>query len=249
MSRTTFEVANLPRDLINCPALQLQQSAFLRSEEEVFAWIVSRLRGKLASDMNAQKRASSLALFALCSMAGCGENDKHDSPTVFFDAASEAPQPDAGIEAGRGGAPTMGPSDETARKACAALAAASTFPVVNVKAVGTASEAEAAQAKIAVDGSRVFSLELTKDREGWVNLDEDHWDATIAFFALGEAPYEVRNAEMQPQSDGPLLNGLCPGAGITDYRVAFHHWSPAALRFSPGLGKQVKIFVVKVESE
>ncbi|MCG5053827.1 MAG: hypothetical protein KA712_12760 [Myxococcales bacterium] len=160
-----------------------------------------------------------------------------------------SPAPSSG---GQGAAPlpnALGPNDALAKLGCKAVGGAmpSGVSLVEVNAVADQSQVESTQAKIKLDSATSYLVRLPEGKAGWLGLDEDHWDATIVFFAESESPYEIQNAKMEPKSDGPLESGACKGLGITDYRVYFEHWSPAFVRFSAEGPREVMFMAMRDE--
>lgn len=108
-----------------------------------------------------------------------------------------------------------------------------------------ASQAEVAEASLMVDGSTAYNIKLPEGQTSWVTLVQEHWDATVAFFAPKGLKYELINEANEPLFATPLPNAACPDKDLTDYRVKFHHWSLATIKFPAEGPRDVFFMVVK----
>jgi hypothetical protein len=182
------------------------------------------------------------------------------APSVAPTLTAHDPPPDASGAPGGGGSPGLeppspptdpdtGPDDELAAQACAAmLPAAPPAPVElqNIEAVLDSDDTELAGSTLKVDGSVLYRITLPVGQPSYVRLDEDTWDALVAFHTHAGTSFEVLNAAVSPLSSAPLKNGACPESTLTDYRVQFMHWSTADLRFSADGPRQVDLLVTKM---
>ena len=151
---------------------------------------------------------------------------------------------------GSGGQASVGPKDAIAAAACAALRTSGGAPggAVTMKpleAVTSSEDTVVAEASLMVDGSTAYKIKLPQGSVGYASLVQEHWDATVAFFAPSGVKYEVINQQMTPLSQGPLINAACPDANITDYRISFTHWSLATIKFAAEGPREILFMTIK----
>ncbi|MDX2019679.1 MAG: hypothetical protein SF187_05515 [Deltaproteobacteria bacterium] len=151
---------------------------------------------------------------------------------------------------GGGSDVTVGRNDDVAKHACDAWAGklSASVSAKTINAVETSDYAELAEAKLTVNGATLYTINLPQNKESWVAVDENFWTATLGFFAPKGVKYEVINSDISPESDGPLKNGACPDAELTDYRVFFMHWTPATIHFFAEGPRQVQFMIMRDEA-
>jgi hypothetical protein len=186
--------------------------------------------------------------------------DTVPAPSVAPTEAPPEPETDTTEPLGDGGGPNtdpsgpvpdpeMGPNDELAARACTVMAGAELTPGVQIQtieAVIDQQDTELAGSMLKVDGSVLYRITLPEGQPGYVRLDEDTWDALVAFHTHEGTAYEVLHAAVSPRSNAPLKNGACPDSTLRDYRVMFSHWSTADLRFSAEGPRQVDLLITKM---
>jgi len=124
----------------------------------------------------------------------------------------------------------LGPDDVFSRAACSLMMNSTTVPKA-ITAVSDPNKTELGGAKVRIDGKSAYTITLPAGKDGWVRLDEFHWEATLALFAPRGVSFELMDAAFTPVFDGPRLNGACPESGLTDYRAYFPVWTNALVKF------------------